>query len=221
MNTNMSARHSHDPTQLASEQFVLRTTLTSPFGRKVRMAADVLGLAHRITIEPADVMDETDSLRSQNPLGKLPCLVRMDGTGIYDSGVILQFLQEVARTERLLPSSGPERVTMLVSMALADGIIDAGAIIIYEQRYHEPAARSEHYIAHHRGKIVRALATFEHAHPAATVTDAVSIGLACALGFLDKRKVIEWRAGCPRLVEWLEAFAAHEPAFQRTRAPLV
>ena len=58
--------------------WVLRSTLTSPFGRKVRMAAAVLGLTDRYRLVPADTLDETDTLRQQNPLGKLPCLLLED-----------------------------------------------------------------------------------------------------------------------------------------------
>ena len=87
------------------EKLVLRTTLTSPFGRKARMAADVLGLRDRVTVVHADVADENDTLRQQNPLGKIPCLVRGDGTPVYDSGVILECLQEVAGTDRLMPAT--------------------------------------------------------------------------------------------------------------------
>ena len=71
---------------------MLRSTLTSPFGRKVRMAIEVLGLGDRITLVPADPLDENDTLRQQNPLGKMPCLVLSDGTSIYDSGVIIEYL---------------------------------------------------------------------------------------------------------------------------------
>jgi glutathione S-transferase len=76
--------------------FILRSTLTSPFGRKVRMAIDVLGLGGRVSIVPADTLDETDTLRTQNPLGKLPCLLLTDGTALYDSRVIIEFLQDLA-----------------------------------------------------------------------------------------------------------------------------
>ena len=62
------------------EPFVLRSTLTSPFGRKVRMAADVLKLTDRIALLPADPRDDNDTLRKQNPLGKMPCLLLPDGT---------------------------------------------------------------------------------------------------------------------------------------------
>ncbi|MCC6196873.1 MAG: glutathione S-transferase N-terminal domain-containing protein [Burkholderiales bacterium] len=201
------------------ETFVLRTTLTSPFGRKARMAADVLGLAERVKVVHADTADEDDTLRQQNPLGKIPCLVRADGTAIYDSGVIVEFLQQVADTERLLPAGGPQRIRALTLTRLADGIIDAGALIIYEGRYHEAGAQSERWLAHQRGKILRALATFERAPPDPVKSDAVGIGLACALAFLDKRKPVEWRSACPQLVAWFHTFARREPAFERTRAP--
>lgn len=201
-----------------SEKFVLRTTLTSPFGRKARMAADILGLDDRVTIVHADTADESDTLRQQNPLGKVPCLVRADGTSIYDSSVILEFLQYVAGTDRLVPTHARERIGTLTMAGLADGIIDAGALIIYEGRYHE-GTHSEQWLAHQRGKIVRALSEFERTPPDARKSDAVSIGLACALAFLDRRKAVDWRPSCPRLAAWLDEFAANEPAFERTSPP--
>ena len=111
-----------------TEKFVLRSTTTSPFGRKVRMAIDALGLNNRITETPADPLDEKDTLRQQNPLGKMPCLVLQDGSTIYDSGIIIEFLQDVAGTERLLRLRGPERYRMLTQARLADGIMDASIL---------------------------------------------------------------------------------------------
>jgi glutathione S-transferase len=201
------------------EKFVLRTTLTSPFGRKARMAADVLGMNDRVTVQHADVADENDTLRKQNPLGKIPCLVRADGTPVYDSGVIVECLQEAAGTDRLMPTRGPDRIRKFTMARLADGIIDAGALIIYEGRYHEAEAQSERWLALQRGKIVRALAEFERQPPDPRTSDAVSIGLACALAFLDKRKAVEWRPTCPHLTAWFEAFQRNEPAFERTTPP--
>ena len=201
------------------ENFILRSSLTSPFVRKVRMAADVLGLAQRIKLVPTDAVDPTDDLRRQNPLGKYPCLVREDGTAVYDSSVIIEFLQDVAGTDRLLPRNGPERIAMLTRTRLADGIIDAGAAVIYEERYHGPAQRSSHWLDYQRDKIMRALAAFEAQPPDPHRTDAVSIGLSCALGCLDRRQPVTWRTPYPGLVQWLAAFERHEPAFDRTRPP--
>lgn len=198
---------------------ILRTSLTSPFGRKVRMAAAILGLADWITIEPADTSDPADSLMAQNPLGKIPCLVLANGQSIYDSGVIVEYLQEVAGVEILIPRSGPSRIDLLVAARLADGIIDAGALIIYEARYHPQEALSPRWLDHQRTKILRALDSFERALPAVSPVDVASLGLSCALGFLDKRKPVEWRPHHPELVRWLDDFADAEPAFGRTRPP--
>ncbi|HEX5210561.1 MAG TPA: glutathione S-transferase N-terminal domain-containing protein [Pseudolabrys sp.] len=203
----------------APETFVLRTSLTSPFGRKVRMAVDVLGLGDRVTVVSADPLDETDTLRQQNPLGKMPCLVRGDGGTVYDSGIIIEFLQDVAGSDRLLAKSGDARFKALTLSRLADGIIDASILVVYDARFRPGEPPAERWLAHQRGKIVRGLAAFETAPPEAQKTDIVAIGLACALGYLDWRKQVDWRAGAPRLVDWLNRFSAREPAFARTRAP--
>lgn len=206
-------------TSLSPDGFVLRSTLTSPFGRKVRIAIDVLGLTQRIAIVPADTLDENDSLRQQNPLGKLPCLLLADGTALYDSGVIIEFLQDVAGNESLLPSQGLDRYKLLTLATLADGITDAALLMVYESRFREPATHSQRWQAHQRGKIARALAAFEASPPDPRKTDVATIALACAFGYLDWRQPVEWRPDHPRLVQWLDDFTAHEPAYARTRAP--
>jgi glutathione S-transferase len=200
---------------MQDERFILRTTLTSPFGRKVRLAADVLGLADRVTVQTADVSSEHDSLRQQNPLGKIPCLVRGDGSAVLDSSVMVEFLQHVAGGEQLIPARGDERFAVLSRAKLADGIMEAGGLIIYESRWHEPEKVSQPWIDYQRGKIVRALAALEADPPDPKRSDLVAVVLACALEFLDRRPAVDWRARCPRLVAWLDAFARHEPAYER------
>jgi len=199
--------------------WVLRSTLTSPFGRKVRMAMRILGLDRHITIVPADTLDEADTLRQQNPLGKLPCLLLADGTALYDSRVIIEFLQEQAGTDALVPKGGLERYTTLTRAVLADGITDAALLMVYEGRFRDPATHSQRWLAHQRGKIMRALAVLERTPPDARVTDVATISLACALAYLDWRKPVAWRPAHPRLAQWLTDFAAAEPAFDATQAP--
>jgi len=200
------------------ENFVLRSTVTSPFGRKTRMAIDVLGLTGRVTVKPADPLDEKDTLRQENPLGKMPCLVLSDGNTIYDSSIIIEFLQDVAGTDRLLPLRGPARYEALTRAQLADGIMDASILVVYETRFRPDLPHSPRWLDHQRGKIKRGLAAFEAAPPDPEKTDVVSIGLSCALGYLDWRKQLDWRSAFPKLVTWLDRFSAHEPAFERTRA---
>jgi glutathione S-transferase len=198
------------------ETFVLRSTVTSPFGRKVRIAAAALGMDGRITLTPADPLNESDTLRQQNPLGKMPCLLLADGSTIYDSGVIIEFLQEVSGSDRMVPAHGLARFNALTRARLADGITEAAILLVYEGRFRDPDKHSERWVVHQRGKIARALDAFEKSLPDAAKTDIVAIGLACALGYLDWRKPMEWRTKHPRLVEWLDAFAKSEPAYLRT-----
>jgi glutathione S-transferase len=202
-----------------SESYVLRSTLTSPFGRKARMAIEVLGLSARVTVTPGDPLDENDTLRAQNPLGKIPCLVRQDGSTVYDSGVIIEYLQDIAASEQLVPAHGPERIKALTLARLADGITEAAILIVYETRFRDPGMQSDRWLAHQRGKITRALQAFEASPPDPAKTDIVTIGLACALSYLEWRKGIDWRPHYPKLVAWFAEFARREPAFERTRAP--
>lgn len=197
----------------------MRSTATSPFGRKVRMAIDILGLGSQVTVVPADTLDENDTLRQQNPLGKMPCLLLADGSAVYDSGVIIEFLQEIAGTDRLLPARGLPRYQALTLATLADGIAEAALLTVYEGRFRDADKHSAHWLAHQRGKIMRGLAAFEEKPPDPARIDIVAIALSCALGYLDWRKPVDWRASCPSLTRWLTDFATHEPAFARTGAP--
>jgi glutathione S-transferase len=196
----------------------LRSSPPSPFGRKVKIAAHELGLFDRLTIEMADTNDPSDSLRSQNPLGKIPALVLDDGVALFDSRVILEWLDLEAGGDRILPTEREARFAALRLQALADGITDAAILIVYEGRFRNEGERSAAWVAHQQGKIDRALAHLEAAPPArATPPSVGAIALACALGYLDLRFAGRWRAAHPGLVAWLDAFAAAVPSFATTR----
>lgn len=209
----------HDLWQDPETHLVLRTTTTSPFGRKVRIAAKVLGLDARLRLSPADTRDPDDPLRWQNPLGKMPCLL-IDGEAFYDSGVILDLLDLLAGGGRLLPpvSDPLPRVRALTRARLADGIAEAALLMVYEHRFRSPEQVSETWLEHLRGKVLRGLATFEQDRPDPTRACLVSIGLACALGYLDWRRPVEWRHDHPALADWLVRFAAAVPAFSATES---
>ena len=200
------------------DRAVLRTTLTSPYGRKVRMAAKVLGLEDRIEIRPADTLDADDDLRDQNPLGKMPCLMA-DGMTLFDSRVIVDYLDALAGGGRLIPAAGRDRYRCLTRVALADGVADAALLMVYEGRFREASQMSARWLDHQKGKVLRGLTALAADLPDPTRTDAAAISLACMLGYLDWRRPVVWRGDWPALVEWLEAFAAHEPAFHATRRP--
>lgn len=199
---------------------LLRSTLTSPFGRKVRIAMDVLGLSDRIDVQAADTLDESDTLRLQNPLGKIPCLVLEDGEVLYDSRVIIEFLDSWSGQNKLIPEAIDDRARLLTSATLADGIADAALLMVYEGRFRQANQISEIWLGHQRGKIVRAMTAMTERLPDPAKTDVVSISLACALSYLDWRKPVRWRADYPALVSWLDAFSAAEPAFGKTERPL-
>ena len=195
---------------------ILRSTSASPFARKVRIAAAVLGLADDMEVIPADTSDPGDDLRAQNPLGKIPTLVLDDGATIYDSAVILEYFDHLAGGGRLIPP-GADRFDVLTRAALADGVIDAAILRVYEQRWRDAATHSPRWLEHQSGKISRGLTALEASAGAHDTVDVASIGLACALGYLDLRFAGAWRQERPKLVGWLDAFAAAVPAFEATR----
>ncbi|KRE02180.1 glutathione S-transferase [Bosea sp. Root381] len=196
---------------------VLRSSPASPFGRKVKMAAIELGLMDRIEIVAADTTDPAEALRQQNPLGKIPTLVLEDGTTLFDSRVIVEYLDHLAGGDRLFPA-GSERFAQLRLQALADGLADAALLQVYEIRFRPEEARNDAWVANQSGKVSRALAALEAAPPAFADRPRIGeIALACALGYLDLRFAAAWRADHPSLVAWLDAFAAKVPAFEATR----
>ncbi len=196
---------------------ILRSSPPSPFGRKIRIAIAVLGLEHAVTIEPADPTDPSDSVRRQNPLGKIPVLVTDDGMALYDSRVILEYLDHRAGG-RIIPPDPAARFPALRLQALADGIMDAAILQVYEGRWRAAEHHEAKWIEHQSGKIARALATLEDEPPGLDATPHVGqIAAACALGYLDLRFQGRWRAGHPGLVAWLDRFAAAVPAFGATK----
>ena len=114
---------------------ILRSAPASPFARKVRIGASLLGLTPKIELQAADPNDAADTLRKQNPLGKIPVLVLEDGTALYDSRVILEYLDHLAGGGRIVPREPSARFAALRLQALCDGICDACLLIIYEGRY--------------------------------------------------------------------------------------
>ncbi len=197
---------------------ILRFSPSSPFVRKVRVAAAVLGLEAEITLERADTTDPNDSLRRTNPLGKIPVLIIEDGSAVYDSRVILDYLDERAGGGKIVPRDPKRRLDALRLQALSDGILDASILTVYEGRYRKPDMHEPKWLEMQAGKVSRALAVLEAAPPALDPMPNVGqITLACALGYRDFRFGTDWRSGHPRLVAWLDNFAAHVPAFAASK----
>ncbi|MCV0424500.1 MAG: glutathione S-transferase family protein [Roseibium sp.] len=200
----------------------LRSSPPSPFGRKIKLAMAVLGLKDRITIEDANTADPSDSLRSENPLGKIPALILDNGEVLYDSAVILEYLDWLAGGNKLFPT-GEARFIALRDQTLADGIMDAAILRVYEKRFKEPKYRDPDWDSYQASKIERGLDYFENNTPPAPSTKAdvtaSSLTLACALGYLDMRFGDGWRQDHPKLATWVDAFEAAVPAFSDTKQP--
>ncbi|HEY7998261.1 MAG TPA: glutathione S-transferase family protein [Pseudolabrys sp.] len=199
---------------------ILRSSPASPFGRKVRIAASLLGLSDRLDVRETDLNDPADSIRMQNPVGKIPALVLDDGDVLYDSPVILDYLDHVAGGGRIIPREPKARFSALRLQALCDGILDASLLLVYEGRYRPAEMKVQSWVDRQADKVTRGLVALEQAPPALTaVPDVGQITLACALGYRDFRFSGTWRDGHPKLVAWLDKFSAQVPAFAATKPP--
>jgi len=197
---------------------ILRSSPASPFGRKVRIAASLLGLADQIEVRETDLNSPGDSIRTQNPLGKIPALILDDGTVYYDSPVILEYLDFLAGGGRIVPREPKARFEALRIEALCDGILDASLLLVYEGRYRPAEMKVQSWVDRQSEKVARGLAALESAPPKLTPTpDVGQITLACVLGYQDLRFGGAWRKSYPRLLAWHDAFAAQVPAFAATK----
>ena len=197
---------------------ILRSSPASPFARKIRIGASLLGLAAKIDVQTADPNDAADTLRKQNPLGKIPVLILDDGAALYDSRVILDYLDHLAGGGRIVPRDSAARFAALRLQALCDGICDACLLIIYEDRYRPADKRVQSWVDRQAEKVARGLAALEASPPRLeAVPDVGQIALACTLGYRDLRFAGTWRKEYPRLLAWHDKFAAQVPAFGETK----
>ncbi|MBQ0819980.1 glutathione S-transferase N-terminal domain-containing protein [Microvirga sp. HBU67558] len=195
---------------------VLRSSPASPFGRKVKLSASILGLTDRIQIVDADTLNPEDSIRQQNPLGKIPALILESGEVLYDSRVIVDYLDHMAGGG-IIPN-GAERYSALRDQALADGIMDAALLQVYEGRFRPEDRHEPKWVSHQADKVRRGLDYAEtHLAEGGQPLHIGQIALACALGYLDLRFGGRWRESYPRLVAWLADFESRVPAYAKTR----
>ncbi len=190
----------------------------SPFVRKVVMTARIKGVFDQLSLELGDTRGAHNPLLiAANPLAKIPSLVLADGIQLFDSRVICEYLDSLAPTPPLYPASGMDRYRCLTRVALADGIMDAALLIVYEDRYRPADKHVPEWLARQQAKIDHALSALNASPPAWTgQPDAGDIALACALGYLDLRFNGTWRPAHPALVAWLGRFAAAVPAYDAT-----
>jgi glutathione S-transferase len=192
----------------------------SPFARKVRASAIELDLAERIELilTPVVPTEPNPILVAENPLAKLPALEAQDGTVLYDSRTICEYLDALAGGGRLFPAAGAARWDALRRQALGDGVMDAGILRRYELALRPEALRWAEWLAGQQAKIDHGLDAAER--EAGGWGDAFDIGhvtFACALGWLDFRFPDSgWRDARPQLGAWFGRVAARPSLAQTT-----
>ena len=198
-------------------QMRLHWSPRSPFVRKVMIAAHELGLADQIeTMRTRVAMNEVHrGLLSDNPIGKIPTLLLADGTILYDSLVICEYLDSIAPGRRIFPAAGPKRFEALRRHALGNGYLDMLILWRFEGTRPTP---SSGMVEGFQAKHVATLDALEAEVPALTKDDfgIGHIAIACALSYLDFRfDALKWRDGHPALAAW-HAAAAARPSFVAT-----
>jgi glutathione S-transferase len=182
-----------------SQTMILHWSPRSPYVRKVMIAICEMGLQDRVRTVRTVAGGTTPHLELMkiNPVGKIPTLQLPDGTAIYDSPVIIEYLDTLHQGPKLYPSAWPERLTALRRHALGQGMLD-NALPLLGEGFRPPERQSEPHKALWRSKLVACVEALEQ---------EAEIGV--ALGYLDFRfAALAWRDGHPRLAAWHETFNA-------------
>jgi glutathione S-transferase len=182
----------------------------SPFVRKVMIVAHEAGLADRLTLvrTVAATTKPHPELMRDNPLSKIPTLVLDDGTVLYDSPVICEYLDRMHAGPKLFPPVGAARMTALRRQALGDGFLD---FLLLWRDERARAQSSDVHLASYAAKRKSTLAAIDREVDdlAASAFSIGHIALGCALGYLDFRFAAEdWRGDHPRLARWHADFGA-------------
>ncbi|RZI85177.1 MAG: glutathione S-transferase [Rubrivivax sp.] len=180
-------------------------SLTSPFVRKVRIVLAEKKLDYKFDVE--DVWSDGTTISDSNPLGKVPCLVMEGGEAVFDSRVIVEYVDTLSPVGKLIPLSGRERVEVRTWEALADGVLDAAILARLEQTWpgRTDAQRSQAWIDRQMQKVhggLKAMSQGLGDRPWCNSNhhSLADISVACALGYLDFRfPQIDWRDPYPNL----------------------
>lgn len=183
----------------------------SPFVRKVVVVAEELGISGRIdrlACAPGPVARDAGVV-ARNPLGKVPTLLTDDGTALFDSHVICEYLDATFGSGRIFPRDGAARWRALCEQSVADGLLDAALLTRYETVLRPEALRWDAWRDGQLEKIASCLAVMEAgADDDAGRVDIGTITTACALGYLDFRFAeLNWRERHPRMAAWFAAFS--------------
>lgn len=199
----------------------LITSYTSPFGRKVRIVL----AEKRIEYQLAENNSADSDVAALNPLGKVPVLLLDDGRTLYDSRVIVDFLDHSSPVGKLIPADHRQAINIKRREALADGINDAAELI--RQEHLRPAAlQSAEWISHQQAKIDRALTHIDSDLNdkkwwGSDLFSLADVSLGCALAYLEFRlPQLNWPARYPRLLKFYSKLE-ERPSFIETIPPQI
>lgn len=199
----------------------LIASLTSPYARKIR----VVLMEKRIEVDLVEenVWAADTKVGLHNPLTKVPVLVLDDGTSLYDSRVIAEFLDGITPVSRLIPEGGRDRAMVKRLEALGDGITDAG-IAIFLERKRDPALQGGDWITRQMGKVESGIAAVarelgDRKFCQGETMTLGDISVTCGLLWLEFRMPeIKWRETYPNLKSWVERLEART-SFMETKPP--
>jgi len=194
---------------------------TSPYVRKVRIVMAEKKLDYQFVIE--DVWSADTNISASNPLGKVPCLVMEGGEALFDSRVIVEYVDTLSPVGKLIPSSGRERAEVKTWEALADGLLDAALLARMEATWtgRKEGERSQAWIDRQLQKIDNSLSAMDRAlaersHCVGIHLSLGDIAVGVAVGYLDFRfPKIDWRGQHPNLGALYERLS-QRPSFKDT-----
>ena len=195
---------------------------TSPYVRKVRIV--MLEKKLDYVFVPEDVWSAQTTITETNPLGKVPCLIMEAGEALFDSRVIVEYLDTLSPVGKLIPAVGRERAEIKTWEALADGVLDAAILARLEATWvgRSPAERSQAWIDRQLGKIYTSLKAMskglgDKPYCAGIHLSLADVAVGCALSYMDFRfPQINWRSDYPNLQKLLDKLMLR-PSFAETR----
>ncbi|MFC1560783.1 glutathione S-transferase family protein [Pseudomonadota bacterium] len=192
----------------------LVSVTASPFVRKVRTLILELDLQDSVTLLDAGAVSPVSNnaqLNAVNPLGMVPALELADGSSLYDSPVICEYLNQIADGP-FFPADAERRFRTLGLQALGDGILDLSVALRYETFVRPQALRWQEWIENQNKKITRGLDALETRCAEFEATPLIGeITIACTLGYRDFRYADDdWRTGRPALAAWYEQIMQRE-----------
>jgi len=191
-------------------------TLTSPYVRKVRVVLAEKKLDYQFELD--NVWSDQTAIGHSNPLGKVPCLVLDGGDAVFDSRVIVEYLDTLSPVGRLIPPSGRERAEVKTWEALADGLLDAGVLAWLEANWpgRQDGERSQAWTRRQLGKVRAGLRAIDQGLGDKPFCTGVYLSLAdvavgCALGWLAFRfPELDWRGEHANLARLFDKLAQRQ-----------